>query len=917
MTATFETRASLSAPPHSAEAEESVLGAVLLSSEAANVALEKLHPEDFYIPAHQSIFEAIVSLFDNNQPIDAVTVSESLRKLDALDRSGGPSYLAQLLDAVPTASNIEHYTGIVEEHALRRRLQRVGGDVTQLATRMEDDIANVLDRAEQSVFAVSERRIGEGLAPIDPLLGPAIEQAEELNRRGSAITGLPTGFRDLDRMLAGLHPSNLLIVAARPGMGKCLVGSTEIVDPKTGAITTIGEMVEASGAYGSHHVLSLDDELGLRATTPSNYFDNGLREVFTLTTRLGRRITATSNHPFRVLDGWRDVANLEVGDMVALPGRVDVFGSDTQEDGLVALLGYLLGDGTFRGRTPKITNASLAVEADILYWADQLGLRIGRTQTDSAVDFSLKGPVRATHADVAEHAGVSAATVSCCLRDDQRFSAQTTARVKQAAKELEYTATVNPLTAFLEDVGLMGCDAHSKFIPDFVFRLPERQVALFLSRLYATDGSAWEHDNIYRVEFTTVSERLARGVQHLLLRFGINAKLRSRSISYNGGRRHAWDVSFQDPDAVEAFAARIGIYSKQEALQAVLAMARSRSRRQSAANLLPIEVWDWILQDKGSRLWAEVSESTGRPRNHNWHVHKRRPSRGLVAELAEALDSDRLRRLSTSEVVWDPIVSIEPAGVQQTYDIEVPELHNFVANDIIVHNSSLALNMAQHAAVDHDTPVALFTLEMSREEVVSRMLCAAGRIDSQRLRSGQLSESDFSKLSNAASILYKKPIYVDDSPGLTVTEIRAKCRRMRRRPGLGLVVIDYLQLMQGSGQENRQQEIATISRSLKNLARELDVPVVALSQLNRSMEQREDKRPRLSDLRESGSLEQDADVVMFIYRHEYYHPEAQETKGIAEVAVAKHRQGATGRIDMTFLPEFTLFSDMGRDTPVL
>ena len=451
MTAVYESRtAALSAPPHSAEAEESVLGAVLLSADAANIALEKLHPEDFYVPAHQSIFEAITSLFDGNQPIDAVTVSEALRRIDALDRSGGPAYLAQLLDSVPTASNIEHYAAIVEEHALRRRLQRVGGDVTQLATRMDDDIANVLDRAEQSVFAVSERRIGDGLAPIDPLLGPAIERAEELNRRGSEVTGLPTGFRDLDRKLAGLHPSNLLIVAARPGMGK----------------------------------------------------------------------------------------------------------------------------------------------------------------------------------------------------------------------------------------------------------------------------------------------------------------------------------------------------------------------------------------------------------------------------------------------------------------------------------STLALNIAQNAAVN-DMPVAIFTLEMSREEVVSRMLCASGRIDSQRLRSGQLGESDFTKLSNAASVLYKKPIYVDDSPGLTVTEIRAKCRRMKRRPGLSLVVVDYLQLMQGSGQENRQQEIAAISRSLKNLARELDVPIMALSQLNRSMEQREDKRPRLSDLRESGSLEQDADVVMFIYRHEYYHPEAQETRGIAEIAIAKHRQGATGRIDMTFLPEFTLFSDMGRDTPVL
>jgi replicative DNA helicase len=166
-------------------------------------------------------------------------------------------------------------------------------------------------------------------------------------------------------------------------------------------------------------------------------------------------------------------------------------------------------------------------------------------------------------------------------------------------------------------------------------------------------------------------------------------------------------------------------------------------------------------------------------------------------------------------------------------------------------------------------------------------------------------------------VLYKKPIYVDDSPGLTVTEIRAKARRMRRRPGLDLLIVDYLQLMQGTQGENRQQEIAAISRQLKNLARELNVPVIAASQLNRSLESREDKRPRLGDLRESGAIEQDADVVLFIYRHEYYHPEAQETKGIAEINIAKHRQGAVGRVDMTFLPEFTLFADMGRDTPVV
>ena len=447
MTAVIEpqTRRSPRVPPHSIDAEESVLGAVLLSSDAANAALETLHAEDFYKPSHQQIFEVIQHLFDSNEPIDAVTVSEGLRRDGSLDRMGGIEFLTNLIDSVPSTSNVEYYASIVEEHALRRRLMRVGGDIGVIAGRMTQPIEEVVDQAEQAVFAVAERQVGDGLQVIDDLLGPAIEKAEELQRNGSEVTGISTGFRDLDRKLAGLHPTNLVIIAARPGMGK----------------------------------------------------------------------------------------------------------------------------------------------------------------------------------------------------------------------------------------------------------------------------------------------------------------------------------------------------------------------------------------------------------------------------------------------------------------------------------TALALNMAQNVALDGHT-VAIFSLEMSREEVVTRMLCAKGRIDSQRLRTGRLSEGDFTKLSNAAGALYKQNIFVDDSAGLTVTEIRAKCRRLRRKPGLDMVVVDYLQLMNGSGQENRQQEIAMISRSLKNLARELHVPIVALSQLNRGVEAREDKRPRLGDLRESGAVEQDADVVMFIYRDEYYHPEKVESKGVAEVVVAKHRQGGVGKVDMTFLPEFTLFADMGR-----
>ncbi|HDK45140.1 MAG TPA: replicative DNA helicase [Actinobacteria bacterium] len=226
--------------------------------------------------------------------------------------------------------------------------------------------------------------------------------------------------------------------------------------------------------------------------------------------------------------------------------------------------------------------------------------------------------------------------------------------------------------------------------------------------------------------------------------------------------------------------------------------------------------------------------------------------------------------------------------------------------------SALAANIATNVALEGGT-VAMFSLELSREEIVQRLLCSIGRVDSMKLRTGPLGPQLWQKVVHAASKMYQVPVYIDDSGQLTVTDIRAKSRRLKRAHGLDLVIVDYLQLMQGSNRENRQQEIAEISRSLKNLARELEVPVIAVSQLNRGLESREDKRPRLGDLRESGAIEQDSDLVMFIYRHEYYHPEAQETKGLAEVIVAKHRSGSTGKVDMTFLPEFTLFADLGRD----
>jgi len=232
--------------------------------------------------------------------------------------------------------------------------------------------------------------------------------------------------------------------------------------------------------------------------------------------------------------------------------------------------------------------------------------------------------------------------------------------------------------------------------------------------------------------------------------------------------------------------------------------------------------------------------------------------------------------------------------------------------------TALALNIARNAAVDANIPVAIFSLEMSKEQLSLRMLCSEARIDSSRLRGGFFSMEDWHRLTDAAGILSETPIYIDDSPSLTAMEIRAKARRLKMDKNIGLIVIDYLQLMQGrASAERRDLEISEISRSLKALAKELELPVLALSQLNRMLEQRTDKRPRLSDLRESGALEQDADVVAFIYRDEVYNKEEDNPRrGTAEILLSKQRNGPTGDVYLTFLKSFTRFENLASEEVV-
>lgn len=257
-----------------------------------------------------------------------------------------------------------------------------------------------------------------------------------------------------------------------------------------------------------------------------------------------------------------------------------------------------------------------------------------------------------------------------------------------------------------------------------------------------------------------------------------------------------------------------------------------------------------------------------------------------------------------------------PTGFKD-YDLKTSGLHDsdliIVAARPAMGKSAFAINIATNVAVQAKKGVAIFNLEMSKDQVGNRILCCEALVDSNKVRTGQLEDDDWVKLASTLTRLSEAPIYIDDTAGISIMEIRAKCRKLKIEKDIGLIVIDYLQLIQGSGKKNasREQEISEISRSLKILAKELQVPVIALSQLSRSVEKRDDKRPMLSDLRESGAIEQDADQVIFLYRDDYYN-EDSEKKNVAEVILAKHRGGSTGTVNLAWLPNYTKFANLER-----
>jgi replicative DNA helicase len=803
-------------PPQNIEAEEAILGGILLDPEAISRVTDKLITDAFYIKAHRDIYQAALRLSGQGKPTDLLSVTSWLNDHDLLNKIGGKNKLVSLVERTVSAVNIDALAQLVMDKYQRRLLIKAGNEIVQLGFETETELPQILDKAEQKVFSIAQERVATGLVHIGDSLINNFTDIEERNQ-GVALPGISSGFYDLDALInGGFQRSDLVIIAGRPAMGKCVAFDTEIL-LADGSISTIEEI------YQSRHaeLLSLGNDWRFYQTQPLAYVDDGIKPVFRVTTRLGKYVETTITHPYLTINGWRKLSELKVGDKIAVPRRLDVFGTEIMRDSEIKILAYLIGDGCLTGTSPQFTNNNPLLQEDFSQAITNfVGLKVNKNSNNS-------------------------------------------------------------LKLWLQELGIWGKDAHAKTIPEVIFKLTRSQIALFLNRLFATDGWASVLKTAQvQLGYCTVSEKLARQIQHLLLRFGIIATLKERSVKYKDTRRKAWQLDITDAYSIKTFVSEIGIFGKEKAISQVEVTLEGRVY-QTNYDTIPVDIWEQLASVKGNEPWSILARRAGIKAYSNIHVGKRTLSRERLWTLASTLEHLPLQQLVDSELVagvgfrpgklmnpkgdiyWDEIVSIESMGKKQVYDLTIPNTHNFIANDICVHNTSFAINIAHYIAGSMRMPVAIFSLEMSKEQLALRMLSSEAKIESTYLKSGRISQNQWEDLTRAISSLQEMPIYIDDTPNITVTEMRSQARRLQAETGmdLGLILIDYLQLMEGGG-DNRVQELSKITRNIKGLARELHVPVIALSQLSRGVEARTNKRPMLSDLRESGCLTGDSLVTL-------------------------------------------------------
>jgi replicative DNA helicase len=843
-------------PPHNVEAEESVLGSMLLSRDAIAEVLELLHEDDFYRPAHRTVFRSVLDLYSHGQAVDPVTVAEELRRSGELADVGGAPFVHTLVSSVPTAANAGYYARIVKEAGILRRLIDTGTRIVQLGYETPQDTERAVDLAESWVYQVAQGRVTEDYQSLREVLTSTLEAIERLHNDSREITGVATGFPELDRLTSGLQASNLIIVAARPAVGKALALDTPLPTP-TGW-TTMGDVElgdQLIGADGKPTtVVAATDVMYGRPCYEVEFSDGTVivadaQHQWLTETRASRKSAWAAARRYNGTRTQRTFPSVKTTEEILATLRCN--GMERRLNHAVVntrplhlpeqelplppyALGVWLGDGY--AASARITTA----DPEIVVHMETDGLRV---VPRGGLVYTLRLPER-----------LPVAQRSCVVCGKQ-FRPQTS-QVRTCGRSCGGRARlvsppVQPPTCpdcGKPSSGMTQCQAcrnhhgtvqgilrslgvlDNKHIPTIYLRASEVQRRSLLAGLLDTDGTV---NGSGAVQFSVTSRRLAEDTCELIVSLGYRCSL-------------------------------------------VLKPVKGRTGASSTAYTLTFSTTDEVFRLERKRL-----------------MHKERKGPGRTG-----------KRLITAV---QPVPSVPVRCVE----VDSP-VHLYLASRSMLptHNSTLGLDIARNASVRSGVPTVVFSLEMSKTELVQRLMCAECSVDMQRLRTGRMEDSDWTRLTRSLGKLAEAPLFIDDSAAITMMELRAKCRRLKQRHGLGLVIVDYLQLMQPSKRvESRQQEVSEISRALKLLAKELAVPVIAISQLSRQTEARSDKKPMLSDLRESGALEQDADMVMFIYREDLYDPESPR-KGEADLIVAKHRNGPTDTVTVTFQGQYSRFASM-------
>ena len=852
-------------PPQDLAAEQSVLGGMLLSKDAIADVLERLRPGDFYRPAHQNVYDAILDLYGRGEPADAVTVAAELDRRGLLRRVGGAPYLHTLISTVPTAANAGYYAGIVAEKALLRRLVEAGTRVVQYGYAGAEgaDVAEVVDRAQAEIYDVADRRLSEDFVPLEDLLQPTMDEIDAIASSGGVSRGVLTGFTELDEVTNGLHPGQMIIVAARPGVGKALALDTPLATPA--GWTTMGDVAvgdELLDADGQPTRVVAATEVMLGRPCYEVEFSDGTVIVadaghqWLTETRASRKSAQAAAVGYNRHRNPRTFAAVRTTAEIAASLRCDTQDRRLNHSVVNAralglpdrellippyTLGAWLGDGT--SAIAQITTADpeiiMRIEADGF-----VAIPSGSAQ----YRYHLCLPADAEHASrkcvvcgkefIPQTSQVRTCGRSCGGR--ARFvsapvPSPTCRRCAGPSSGLRLCqkcrAAVGTLQARLRTVGVLG----NKHIPMEYLRGSETQRRALLAGLLDTDGTVTIGGS---VQFSVTNHRLACDVAELITSLGYRCQTSTKRVrGRNESSSIAYTLTFSTDDKVFALQ-RKAIAHKER--RAVTGSKRS-----------------------GSRFIVNV------------------------------------RRIETVPV---RCVEVDNAS------------HMYLASNAMIptHNSTLGLDFMRSCSIKHRLASVIFSLEMSKSEIVMRLLSAEAKIKLADMRSGRMNDDDWTRLARRMSEISEAPLYIDDSPNLTMMEIRAKARRLRQKADLRLVVIDYMQLMtSGKKHESRQVEVSEFSRHLKLLAKELEVPVVAISQLNRGPEQRTDKKPMLADLRESGSLEQDADVVILLHRPDAFERD-DPRGGEADFILAKHRNGPTKTVTVAHQLHLSRFANMAR-----